>query len=181
MSAERKALPGVVVIDYGDRRQNNRGTSLSLFDRGALLACGISFDMAASKLYRSDKAGTVYGIHMQKDSAKLIYCVRGRGLDYAVDLRRSSGNYLKWVCTEISAENGKQLYIPKGFGHVFVSLEDGTENVMCCDAPFSAEQRVRIRFDDPDIGIEYPHIPLILAPHDTDAPLLKECENELWI
>lgn len=181
MTAERTALPEVMVIDYGDRRQDNRGTSLSLFDSGALLSLGISFGMVTAKLYRSDKAGTVYGIHMQKDCAKLVYCVRGRGLDYAVDLRRDSENYLKWVCTEISAENGKQVYIPKGFGHVFVSLEDGTENVMCCDGAFRAEQRVRIRFDDPDIGIEYPDIPLIPAQHDTDAPLLKECENELWI
>ena len=174
MKVTKTELPEVYIIGYGDRNSTNRGTSLSLFDKVALADCGISFDMVSAKLYHSDKAGTVYGIHLQKGCAKIVYCTKGRGMDYAVDLRRSSPNYLKWVSVEISAENGRQLYIPDGFGHAFVSLEDDTENIMCCDRAFSACERVRIRFDDPTVGIIYPDIALTAAPHDLDAPLLGE-------
>ncbi|MDD6771669.1 dTDP-4-dehydrorhamnose 3,5-epimerase family protein [Inconstantimicrobium porci] len=76
-----------------------------------------------------------------KPQAKLLYCIKGRGIDYAVDLRRDSPTFLKWVCVELSEENRKQIFIPKGFGHVFISLEDNTKNVMRIDESFDSHKQ----------------------------------------
>jgi dTDP-4-dehydrorhamnose 3,5-epimerase len=130
------------------------------------------------RVYLSEKAGTLYGIHFQnnpKAQAKLLYCIKGRGIDYAVDLRKNSSTYLQWISVELSADNRKQIYIPKGFGHVFISLEDNTKNVMRYDEPFDSRYSRQIAYNDPEIGIDYPIINPILASHDMNAPLLADC------
>jgi len=108
-----------------------------------------------------------------------LYCIKGRGIDYAIDLRKGSPTYLQWVGVELSAENKKQIYIPKGFGHVFLSLEDGTMNVMRFDEPFDQQFSRQIAYNDPDIGIKYPIDKLILAPHDRNAPMLAGSDLNL--
>ena len=108
-----------------------------------------------------------------------MYCIKGRGIDYAIDLRKSSPTYLQWVGVELSADNKKQIYIPKGFGHVFLSLEDGTMNVMRFDEPFDQQFSRQIAYNDPDIGIKYPIENPILAPHDRNAPMLAESDLNL--
>ena len=161
MRITETALEGVYVIEYEDRRQTERGGSFTLFDTKAL----------------KDKAGTLYGIHCQTAAFaadRVFFCLRGRGIDYAVDLRRGSQTFLRWISVDTSAENGRQLYIPRGFGHAFIALEDGTENIMLSTAPISSQYRCCIRYDDPRIGIEYPDIPPILARHDLEAPYLSE-------
>lgn len=133
-------------------------------------------------MYCSAKAGTLYGIHFQnhpKPQAKLLYCIEGSGIDYAVDLRRNSPTYLQWVSVKLSASNRRQIYIPKGFGHAFISLEDNTRNVMRFDEPFDARYSRQIAYNDRNIGIQYPINDLILAPHDIHAPLLKDSDLNL--
>jgi dTDP-4-dehydrorhamnose 3,5-epimerase len=134
------------------------------------------------RVYYSEKAGTLYGIHFQnnpKAQAKLLYCIKGRGIDYAVDLRKNSSTYLQWVSVELSADNRKQIYIPKGFGHVFISLEDNSKNVMRYDEPFDSRYSRQIAYNDPEIRIKYPISNPILAPHDIDAPLLANSDLNL--
>lgn len=178
LSAE---IQEVKIIEY-DKRTDCRGFSYSTFNKKEMENAGICFDYTEEILYFSEKAGTLYGIHFQnapKAQAKLLYCIKGRGIDYAVDLRKGSSNYLKWVSIELSADNRKQIYIPKGFGHVFISLEDRTRNVMRIDEPFNPLYSRQIAYNDPEIGIEYPVEIQILAPYDRNAPFLAQSDLNL--
>ena len=102
--------------------------------------------------------------------------LRQAGLDYAVDLRPGSSTYLQWVCVELSAENRRQILIPKGFGHAFLALEDNTRNVMRFDEPFDARYARQVKWNDPRIGIDSPIRQSILAPHDVAAKTLDETD-----
>lgn len=83
---------------------------------------------------------------------------------------------MSWVSVKLSAENRKQIYIPKGFGHVFISLEDNTRNVMRFDESFDSQYARQIAYNDPDIAIQYFIDTPILAPYDANAPLLKDSD-----
>lgn len=177
MKITQTDIDGVFTLHYEDRRMTVRGSSFTMYDKAALEKAEISFVPAAQKLYFSQKQGTLYGIHFQKGPSaadRLFFCIHGRGIDYAVDLRRDSPTFLKWTSCETSAENGVQMFVPKGVGHIFVSLEDETENIMLSSSPIDSESRCCIRYDDPEIAVRYPDIPLTIAPHDLDAPLLSE-------
>lgn len=174
-------LPDVKIIEY-ESMHDIRGYSYPVHNEAELEEAGIHFHYSYENVYHSAKTGTLYGIHFQnnpKAQAKLLYCIKGRGLDYAVDLRRGSSTYLKWICVELSAENRKQIYIPKGFGHAFLALEDDTCNVMRFDVAFDSEHSRQIAYNDPQIDIRYPiHTP-ILALHDIKAPLLRDSDVNL--
>ena len=181
MLVQETSLPEVKIVIY-DMKTDNRGHSCPLYDKAQLEKAGIFFTYTTESVYVSEKAGTLYGIHFQTfpaAQAKMLYCIKGRGMDYAVDLRKNSANYLKWTSVELSAENRKQIYIPKGFGHAFLSLCDDTINVIRCDVPPDPRYRGHLRYDEPAIGIKYPDIPLILAPHDADAPYLDDCFTDM--
>lgn len=176
MKVECTKLKEVKVIEY-EQKYSNRGFSYSIYCRKELEQAGINFEYVEERVYFSEKAGTLYGIHFQnnpKAQAKLLYCIEGSGIDYAIDLRKKSSTYLQWVGVELSADNRKQIYIPKGFGHVFISLQDNTKNVMRYDEPFDDRYSRQIAYNDPEIGIEYPVDNPILAPHDINAPLLAD-------
>lgn len=131
------------------------------------------------RMYHARQAGTLYGIRFQNDPRaqnKLVYCIRGRGVDYAVDLRKNSPTYLRWTRVEISADNGRQVYIPKGFGHAFLALEDNTCMVCCFDEPFDDRYSRTLAWNDPQVGIQYPVTEPILNSNDAAAPMLDECD-----
>ena len=181
MKIESTKLKDIKIIEY-DSKFDNRGFSYCIYNKNELENAGINFEYIEERVYFSDKAGTIYGIHFQnnpKPQAKLLYCIKGRGIDYAVDLRKSSPTYLQWVGVELSAQNKKQIYIPKGFGHAFLSLEDGTMNVMRFDEPFDNRFSRQIAYNDPEIEIKYPINDPILAPHDRHAPKLGESDLNL--
>lgn len=181
MKIENTKLKEVKVLEY-DSRYDNRGFSYSLYCKEELEQAGIYFDYIEERVYSSEKAGTLYGIHFQnnpKAQTKLLYCIKGRGIDYAIDLRKNSPTYLQWVSVELSADNRKQIYIPKGFGHVFISLENDTWNVMRYDVPFDSRYSRQIAYNDPQIGIEYPIRNPILAPYDVNAPFLADSDVDL--
>ena len=178
MIVESTALKEVKILTY-EKRVDNRGCSYPIYNKEELLQAGIDFAYTEERIYASEKAGTLYGIHFQNNpqpQKKLLYCIQGRGLDYAVDLRKGSPTYLTWICVELSEENRKQIYIPEGFGHVFLSLTDHTRNVMRYDAPFDPRYSRQIAYNDPDIGITYPIANPVLAPHDIEAPSLKQSD-----
>lgn len=181
MNIESTKLKGIKIIEY-DTRFDNRGFSYCIYNKSELEKAEINFEYIEERVYFSEKAGTIYGIHFQnnpKPQAKLLYCIKGRGIDYAIDLRKNSPTYLQWVGVELSAQNKKQIYIPKGFGHAFLSLEDGTMNVMRFDEPFDSRFSRQIAYNDPEIGIKYPINNLILAPHDMSASILGESDINL--
>ena len=106
-------------------------------------------------------------------------CGRGRLLDVAVDIRKGSPTYGGWVAVELSAENGKQLLVPKGFLHGFVTLEPDTEILYKCSDYYAPECDGAIRFDDPDIGIDWgiPSDQAILSEKDAAAPPFKSFDS----
>lgn len=181
LKATQTDLPEVIILEY-DNIIETRGYSYSNFSKRELVEAGIEVDFIEENVYCPKVAGTLYGIHFQNNpmaQSKLLYCSKGRGLDFAVDLRRASKTYKRWVCVELSAENRKQIYIPKGFGHAFLSLEDDTNVVMKIDHYFSQEHRRGIAWNDPDLNILYPINKPVLAQHDVEAPFLKDSDCNL--
>jgi dTDP-4-dehydrorhamnose 3,5-epimerase len=127
----------------------------------------------------SAKKGTLRGIHFQRppaEQAKLVRCVSGAVLDFAVDLRPGSKTYKQWIKVELSAENKKQLFIPRGFGHAFITLADETEMVYKTDRYYSPEHDGTVLWSDPDIGIDWGVASPILSDKDQNAPPLKEAD-----
>jgi dTDP-4-dehydrorhamnose 3,5-epimerase len=174
-------LQEVKILEF-EKNIESRGCSYPVFSAQELREAGIEAGFVEESVYCPEKAGTLYGIHFQNHpmaQAKLLYCIRGRGLDFAVDLRRDSQTYRKWVCVELSADNRKQIYIPKGFGHAFLSLEDDTSIVMRIDNYFDEKYRRAIAWDDPDLNISFPVESPILARHDIEAPFLKDSDCNL--
>lgn len=125
------------------------------------------------------KKGTLRGIHFQQypmSQAKLVRVVRGAVMDVAVDLRKDSPTYKQWVSVELSAENKRQLFIPQGYGHAFLTLTDDVEFVYKCDNLYSRELERSIRYDDPEIGIEWGTDCPVLSDKDAVAPFLKDSD-----
>lgn len=127
----------------------------------------------------TEKKGTLRGLHYQKSPAeqsKLVRCISGSVLDVAVDLRKGSPYYLHWVAVQLSAENKRQLYIPRGFAHGFLTLSDNVEFVYKVDNYYSKELDRSIRYNDPDIAIDWGNNHPILSEKDYKAPLLAESD-----
>jgi dTDP-4-dehydrorhamnose 3,5-epimerase len=124
--------------------------------------------------------GVLRGLHYQLTpfaQAKLIRVVRGTAFDVAVDLRRSSDTFGSWCGIELTAENHRQLWIPPGFAHGFLALEDGTDLVYKTTSYYAPEYSRSVRWNDPQIGIKWPlTADPILSHRDIVAPLLREAE-----
>lgn len=140
-------------------------------------AQGVSADFVQDNHSWSAQAGTIRGIHFQhppKAQAKLVRCLRGRIMDYAVDLRAGSPTYGRHVAAELSAENGDQLYIPVGFGHAFITLEADCEVAYKVSDYYAPECEGGVRWDCPDLAIDWPLHggQALLSPKDGDLPAL---------
>ncbi len=129
----------------------------------------------------SAAAGVVRGLHYQlppRAQDKLLRVIRGKILDVAVDIRRGSKSFGKWVALEVSAEKGNQILVPKGFAHGFITLVPDTEVLYKVTDTYSPAHDRSIRFDDPAIGIEWPAVSggFQLSDKDLKAPLLAGAE-----
>lgn len=127
----------------------------------------------------SAQKGTLRGLHFQsnpKAQAKLIGCTKGVILDVAVDIRKGSPIYKQWIAVELTAENHKQLLIPRGFAHGFVTLTDDVEVQYKVDEYYAPECDRSIRFDDPELGVDWGVAELILSEKDLKAPPLKDSD-----
>jgi dTDP-4-dehydrorhamnose 3,5-epimerase len=163
---------------FGD----NRGWFEETYNARRELNAGISDVFVQDNLSFSATKYTIRGIHFQlppNEQAKLVRCSRGRLIDYVIDLRKGSPTYGNHLSVELSREGGQQIYIPIGFGHAFVTLEDGTEISYKVSDYYAAAADGGIRWDCPDIGIEWPigsAAPTISAK-DQALPLLKDFES----
>lgn len=162
------------------RHGDERGWFMETYNAGALAAMGVEAAFVQDNLSLSRAPGTLRGIHFQTPphgQDKLIRCARGRILDVAVDLRRGSPTYGKWVGAELSADNDRQLFIPIGFGHAFVTLEPNCEVAYKCTALYAPASDGGIRWDDPAIGVDW-RIPIgaepVLSDKDQMQPTLAE-------
>ena len=143
---------------------------------------GLFYNFVQDNHSLSTVKGTLRGIHFQKGNkaqAKLVRCVRGAVLDVAVDLRHDSPTYKQWVSVELSAENKKQLMIPRGFGHGFVTLTDDVEFLYKADNYYAPEAEGGILWSDPEIGVEWGVNEPILSEKDKKNKMLRDIKDLL--
>ena len=169
-------IPDLYVIEpkaFGD----HRGWFMESWSKRDFEAAGLFYDWVQDNHSFSAKKGTLRGIHFQKGEmvqAKLVRCARGAVLDVAVDLRVGSPTYGKWHGVELSAENKRQLPIPRGFGHGFVTLTDDVEFLYKADNFYAPDAEGGIRWNDPELSIEWGVEQPILSKKDQDLPWLKD-------
>ncbi len=178
MKVTELALPGVKVLEPA-YFEDYRGYYCETYSKATLAEYGIACDFVQDNHFLCLTRGTVRGIHFQNDphaQAKLIRCTRGSMLDIAVDLRKGSPSYKKWVSVILSAENRKQIFIPRGFGHICMSLTDNTEGQYKVDAFYAPAYDRAIAWNDPEIGIEWPALTAIVSPKDKAAPQLADSD-----
>lgn len=176
MDLLKTKLEGVYILIpkvFGD----HRGFFMESWSRRTMEEAGLYYDFVQDNHSLSTVKGTLRGIHFQKGDkvqAKLVRCVRGAVLDVAVDLRHDSPTYKQWVGVELSEENKKQLLIPRGFGHGFVTLTDHVEFLYKADNYYAPEADGGIRWNDLDIGVDWGISEPILSEKDIKNPFLKE-------
>lgn len=172
------SLPGVFIIEP-DVHGDHRGYFMETYSAKAFKEMGIDRDFVQDNESFTAKKGTLRGLHFQNDPAaqcKLVRAVSGALLDVAVDLRKGSPTYKQWVSVELSAENKRMLFIPRGFAHGFVTLTDNVQFCYKVDNLYNAACDRGIRFDDPEIGVEWGITDPILSAKDTNSPLL--CDSD---
>jgi dTDP-4-dehydrorhamnose 3,5-epimerase len=176
---EARALAIDGVIEIRPRRfSDDRGFFSEVWREDRLAEAGIEARFVQDNHSYSNVRGVLRGLHFQVPPAaqdKLVRVSRGAIFDVAVDIRSSSPTFGRWVGTVLSAAEWNQLFIPRGFAHGFVTLEDETEVLYKCSAPYAPEHERAVRFDDPVIGIDWP-VPVetvILSDKDRSAPLLS--------
>lgn len=141
------------------RFADERGWFSETYNAKKLAELGIHDAFCQDNQSLSSIAGTLRGLHFQRHpfaQAKLVRCLAGRIFDVALDIRRDSPTFGRWVGTELSATNGKQLYIPVGFAHGFLTLEDNCMVAYKTNAFYSAESEGGIAWNDPEAAIEWP-------------------------
>ena len=178
MNVIKTAIEGVYIIEprvFGD----NRGWFMESYSEKKMKEHGLNYNFVQDNHSFSAVKGTLRGIHFQKgDSAqaKLVRCCKGAVLDVAVDLRKGSPAYKKWVAVELSAENKRQLLIPRGFGHGFVTLTDGVGFLYKADNYYDPVQERSILWCDEEIGINWNVDNPIVSDKDSLAPRLIDSD-----
>lgn len=171
-------LPGVKLIEpiyYEDFR----GYYCETYSSRTMNEAGLNTLFVQDNHSYSAKKGTIRGIHFQnnpKPQLKLVRCTRGRVMDYAVDLRKDSPSFKRWVAVELSAENRRQIWIPSGFGHAFITLEDNCEVQYKVDEWYYPEYDRSIAWHDADIGIPWQIDKPIISSKDMAAPSLAQSD-----
>ncbi|WP_135506642.1 dTDP-4-dehydrorhamnose 3,5-epimerase [Roseovarius aestuariivivens] len=174
MQVEDTPLDGVKLITpprFGD----HRGFFSESYSRAKLADAGIDIEFVQDNHSLSSTQGTVRGLHFQAPphaQDKLVRCGKGSLFDVAVDIRKGSPTYGQWVGYELSFDNGRQLLVPAGFAHGFMTLMPDTEIIYKCSDYYAPETEGALRWDDPDIGIEWPlsGITPVISDKDAAAP-----------
>lgn len=180
MTLTETAINGVFEIEpkvFGD----NRGWFYESYSKENFEKLGITAEFIQDNRSFSAQKGTLRGLHCQtnpKAQAKLITCLKGAILDVAVDIRKGSPTYMKWVAVELNEENKKMLFIPKGCLHGFVTLTDNVEVTYKVDEFYSPENDRSISFNDPAFGVEWGIENPVLSEKDKNAPLLCDSDVE---
>ena len=171
MQIEETALSGVVILvprRFGD----DRGFFSETWNARALADAGLALDFVQDNHAWTRDAGTVRGLHFQGPPSaqdKLLRVVRGRIMDVAVDVRKGSPTYGQWVGVELSAETGRQLLVPRGFLHGYATLSPDCDVVYKCTDYYAPQTEGAVRFDDPDLGIDWGIDPAQAILSDKDA------------
>ena len=171
-------IDGLLVIEpkvFADER----GFFMESFKASDFAAFGITQNFVQDNHSKSRK-GVIRGLHFQRApyaQGKLVRVTHGCAWDVAVDLRKGSPTFGTWCAVELSADNHLLFWIPEGFAHGFLALEDDTELLYKCTAEYNPTSDGGIRWNDPDIGVAWPQIGVspLLSTKDAVLPLLKDC------
>ena len=179
MQAKATALEGALLLDptvHGDAR----GFFQETYREDAFAELGIEAEFVQDNHSRSQR-GVLRGMHFQvgDGQAKLVRCARGAIHDVIVDLRRGSPTYGEWEAHQLDDERHLQLYVPVGFAHGFCVTSDVADVIYKCSTYYDPELERGIAFDDPDLGIEWPAIDVVVSERDGQAPRLADIADEL--
>lgn len=176
LEVEKTALDGVVVLTP-KRFADARGFFTETYNARRFSEAGVAVDFMQDNHSFSAKAGTVRGLHFQAPpfaQSKLVRVLRGAIIDVAVDARKASPSYGQWVGVELSADNGKQIFVPQGFLHGFITLEPDTDVAYKVDAYYDKASDGAVKWDDPDLAIDW-------GPTAKDASLSdKDAGAQSW-
>lgn len=171
-------LPGPVLIEpvaHGDER----GFFLESFRRNVFAELGVTDELVQHNHSRS-RQGIVRGMHFQPGMGKLVRCVRGAIVDVLVDIRRGSPTFGQWEAFELDDSTHRELYAPDGFGHGFVVVSELADVVYGCTTYYDPDTERGFRYNDPEVGIEWPDgVELTPSARDAAAPLLSELADSL--
>ena len=153
------------------------------WSKKAFEEAGLYYDFVQDNHSFSANKGVLRGLHYQKGEAaqaKLVRCTRGAVLDVVVDMRKGSPTYMKWEAVELSCQNHRQLLIPRGFLHGFLTLTDNVEFQYKVDNYYNQEADRSIRWDDPEINIDWGVKDPILSDKDKNAPFLRDSDIDFY-
>ncbi len=172
MKFQETPIEGLYVIEL-EPRGDERGFFARGFCRDEFRAHGLVGEFVQVNDSLSARKGTLRGMHYQLPpdaETKLVRCIRGALWDVALDLRPESPSFGRWFGAELTAENRRMLYLPKGFAHGFVTLAEDTEAMYFVDAFYAPQQERGVRWDDPRFGIRWPLAPTVLSEKDQQHP-----------
>ncbi|MFH1111378.1 MAG: dTDP-4-dehydrorhamnose 3,5-epimerase [Planctomycetota bacterium] len=165
-------LKGVYLIDL-EKRGDERGFFARVFCTNEFREHGLCTQFVQVNNSLSAEKGTLRGMHYQrapKAETKLVRCIRGALWDVVLDLRDGSSTFGRWFGAELSAENRRMMYVPKGFAHGFVTLTDDAEVLYLVDEFYAPERECVVRWDDPAFKIEWPLVPMVISEKDRNHP-----------
>jgi dTDP-4-dehydrorhamnose 3,5-epimerase len=165
-------IPGVYELEL-EPAHDERGFFARTYSRLELAEAGIELEVAEASVSFNARRGTLRGMHLQVPpyaEAKLVRCLAGSVHDVVVDLRAGSPTQLRSIATELSAERRNALYVPPGFAHGFLTLEDGCELEYLISTTYEPAAAAGVRWDDPAIAIEWPLVPAVISGRDASFP-----------
>lgn len=166
-----------VLVLKSSKIYSSRGEMTVIFSGRDMEGIVDGFKMKEQRVYSIPKKGTFFGIHYQDIShpqAKMVSVVKGKGLDYVIDLREDSETYLQWAEISLNADDTRIIYIPAGYGHAFLSMEDNTIQLFAVDEYFMDGYAKQINYKEPKIGLKLPIEVSTIADYDRNAPFLGE-------
>ncbi|HUY84806.1 MAG TPA: dTDP-4-dehydrorhamnose 3,5-epimerase [Steroidobacteraceae bacterium] len=169
-------LAGAFIVD-ADPRRDERGLFARTYCDEEFRAHGIDVPFRQCSVSYNARRGTLRGMHYQAEpyaEDKLVRCTAGAVFDAIVDLRAHSATHRRWFGAELSADNRRALFVPRGFAHGFVSLSDGAEVLYMISTPHAPDHGRGFRWNDPTVGIEWPLEPSVVSARDAALPWLAD-------
>ena len=161
-----------VLLLQPDGREDSRGTMQVFFSKKTMTELPDGFNITEQRIYKIPQKHTFFGIHYQKAEAakgKLISVIQGKAVDYIVDLRPDSKTYKQYKSFVLNAGTPLLVFIPAGFGHGFLTLEDNTIQTFAVDADFEKDNSAIVNYKDPEIGLKLPVEDIIISDYDKNA------------
>ena len=184
MKAIETKIPGVLIIET-DVFIDQRGYFTETYNKPKYEALGITTEFVQDNRSFSAQKGTLRGLHWQNPpfaQAKLVSCSRGTVMDVAVDIRKGSPTFGQWVSVELSDKNHRQIFIPRGFAHGFLTLTEDVEFCYKCDNVYNKAAEGGMRYDAPEVNVDWGSLLMgiepVLSEKDLTGPALEDSDNQ---